>query len=430
MNYSEAQLDALDQLMERYFASRYSQSALLTEWLDDVRNHSVFRWILESTLEMKLRTKWLEETPSNAISHRDYQRIKSQCNALFNALSKLYRSINAIRRNIDRQWQLQRLLFLPGFIDEERELKELRKFEGKIEIQRIEIHRLYFRHCDLIKEREQPLNDGLDEVIDATTIEKEIRLRNGNDTELESTNSESADIALIADRSERPLRSDFVLLINSPIVFECGKMDGICGRNESGKSSMMDILCKLYRPQFMECTVNDDIDFALIPRVELRDQICYISQQTALVPGTIGENIHFANPQATVDAVESAAKISGVFWSEEMKSKDARRGRQKGKGSGRRGRGRKRGKRTIATAMVEGIVKWGKHKEEENGNNDNREVSDIGNGSSMNLKQSGWGIYEFLKSFIVTADRKQMESENGKQRSDSLGIDEEVHRRG
>ena len=87
MNCGQAQLDALDQLMARYFASRYSRSALLTEWVDDVRNHSVFRWFLESAIEIRLRRRWLLEAAP--ISHREYVRIRSQCNALFNCLGTL-----------------------------------------------------------------------------------------------------------------------------------------------------------------------------------------------------------------------------------------------------------------------------------------------------------------------------------------------------
>ena len=192
----------------------------------------------------------------------------------------------------------------------------------------------------------------------------------------------------------------------------------------------MDILCKLRRPQYIECTVNESIDFALIPRVELRDQICYISQRAALLPGTIGENIHFANPSATAEAVEAAAKMAGVFWSEEVASMEAadRRGdRRRSGGGGRRGRGGKRrrkgGKRTIATAMVEGIVQWnhsGKHPDGAGGDGTERTHKD----TDGDAQSSNGGIFGFLKRFVVTADRKEMESQSGKRKESLLGSEE------
>merc|ERR1712129_51247 len=121
----------------------YSLLALLCDVIDDVRNHSILQYLFETLLEIQIRN-----TKHNALTHREYVQIKSEANAIYNSLTKLYRSINGIRHNIHRQIYLQKLLYLPGFLNEEKRLKQMRGFEEDIAFKSIEFEYIYFEYDD------------------------------------------------------------------------------------------------------------------------------------------------------------------------------------------------------------------------------------------------------------------------------------------
>ena len=195
-------------------------------------------------------------------------------------------------------------------------------------------------------------------------------------------------------------------MITENIRFEANKLYGICGRNESGKSTLIDILCKLRIPQFMQCRMNETLSFDLIARIELRKQISYISQKPYLFEGTIGENIHCSNPNASIDDVTNAAKLGGVFLSVQSERNKNEFGRNEHRrGGGKRGkRGRRRKKGGIATDFVEGIVEWNK-KERDDGDDDD----------------ANEGMWKSIFGFFKKIDDKQVQKQRGKD-SDALDL--------
>jgi ABC-type multidrug transport system fused ATPase/permease subunit len=119
-----------------------------------------------------------------------------------------------------------------------------------------------------------------------------------------------------------PSSSSSAICEPGTILFERGKSYALIGENRSGKSTLMQILCKLYHPSSTDCDIqlNGVSDFTALPRMLLRDRVSYVAQRPFIFPGTIEENIRIGNTQATAREVEQAAEWAGIFSMERPKS--------------------------------------------------------------------------------------------------------------
>ncbi len=92
---------------------------------------------------------------------------------------------------------------------------------------------------------------------------------------------------------------------------EPGHVIGIVGHTGAGKSTLANLLIRLYDVSsggiFIDGVNVKDIAFE-----DLRKNIAIVSQETYLFMGTILENIKYANPDATDEEVIEAAKIAGA----------------------------------------------------------------------------------------------------------------------
>lgn len=79
-----------------------------------------------------------------------------------------------------------------------------------------------------------------------------------------------------------------------------GEWVGVMGESGAGKTTLFDLLLRLYEPQSGEITV-DGVNFSTIDCQDLRRKITKVSQDTFLFPGTIRENLEMVNPTATED---------------------------------------------------------------------------------------------------------------------------------
>ena len=96
--------------------------------------------------------------------------------------------------------------------------------------------------------------------------------------------------------------SDFTLeLTNEITVLE--------GANESGKSTLANLITRLYDPDEGRVTI-DGIDVKELSFACLRESIAIVSQETYLFNGTILENIRYAKPDATYGEVLAVAKAA------------------------------------------------------------------------------------------------------------------------
>ena len=92
---------------------------------------------------------------------------------------------------------------------------------------------------------------------------------------------------------------------------EPGKVIGIVGHTGAGKSTLANLLIRLYDVDSGEIKV-DNINVKNLTLKDLRNNITIVSQETYLFMGTILENIRYAKPDATNDEVIKAAKLASA----------------------------------------------------------------------------------------------------------------------
>ena len=90
-----------------------------------------------------------------------------------------------------------------------------------------------------------------------------------------------------------------------------GSKIGIVGHTGAGKSTIANLLIRLYDTDSGRITI-DGIDVRDLTFETLRKNIAIVSQETYLFQGTVLDNIRYAKPDATVEEIITAAKISGA----------------------------------------------------------------------------------------------------------------------
>ncbi len=89
-----------------------------------------------------------------------------------------------------------------------------------------------------------------------------------------------------------------------------GKTLGIVGHTGAGKSTLANLLTRLYDAQSGKITI-DGVDIKDLSFKTLRDHVAIVSQETYLFRGTILDNIRYASPEAGAEEVLAASKAAG-----------------------------------------------------------------------------------------------------------------------
>lgn len=90
-----------------------------------------------------------------------------------------------------------------------------------------------------------------------------------------------------------------------------GEMIGLVGRSGAGKSSTINLICRFYEPDQGAIRV-DGIDVRDITLNSYRSQIGIVLQEPFLFDGTIGENIAYGKPNASMDEIMTAARAANA----------------------------------------------------------------------------------------------------------------------
>ncbi|MBQ3814750.1 MAG: ATP-binding cassette domain-containing protein, partial [Clostridia bacterium] len=92
---------------------------------------------------------------------------------------------------------------------------------------------------------------------------------------------------------------------------EPGESLGIVGHTGAGKSTLANLLIRLYDTENGEIRI-DGVNVRDLAYEDLRKNVAIVSQETYLFMGTILDNIRYAKPEASEEEVIEAAKIAGA----------------------------------------------------------------------------------------------------------------------
>jgi ATP-binding cassette subfamily B protein len=93
------------------------------------------------------------------------------------------------------------------------------------------------------------------------------------------------------------------------LVAEPGLTTALVGRSGGGKTTTMNLILRFYDPEAGGVFI-DGQDIAKVSRASLRRQIAYVSQETFLFKGSVGENIAMGRPGAREEEIIAAAKAA------------------------------------------------------------------------------------------------------------------------
>jgi HlyB family type I secretion system ABC transporter len=100
-------------------------------------------------------------------------------------------------------------------------------------------------------------------------------------------------------------------LQNIDFSVQPGQIIGIVGASSAGKTTLVNLLAGLYRPQQGKILI-DGCDIAGVLPESLRSQLGIVPQDTFLFAGTILENITLFNPHLTIEDALKVAKIANI----------------------------------------------------------------------------------------------------------------------
>jgi ATP-binding cassette subfamily B protein len=111
-------------------------------------------------------------------------------------------------------------------------------------------------------------------------------------------------VAFGYDRSRRVLE-EFTIDVKP------GEMIGLVGHSGAGKTTIINLLSRFYDPVEGRILI-DGVEMKKIAVHDLRSQLGIVLQEPFLFPGTIADNIAYANPKATPEEIMRAAKAANA----------------------------------------------------------------------------------------------------------------------
>tara|TARA_Y200000002_G_scaffold226380_1_gene186842 strand:- start:97 stop:1854 length:1758 start_codon:yes stop_codon:yes gene_type:complete len=142
----------------------------------------------------------------------------------------------------------------------------------------------------------------INEFLDSNTSLKDgkLKLGDGNNKDIKFKN-----VYFKYDQTGIEIFKSFNLEIKS------GKVLGIVGKVGSGKTSLMDLISRIYDPQKGDIFIGDK-NLKSIEISELRNLISYVPQNNFLFSESIKKNIEFGNPNSSIYDITNAAKLAEI----------------------------------------------------------------------------------------------------------------------
>jgi ATP-binding cassette subfamily B protein len=106
-------------------------------------------------------------------------------------------------------------------------------------------------------------------------------------------------------------KTDKEVLKNINFVIEKGTTVGIIGRTGSGKTTLVDVMLRLYNLKTNELLI-DDHDIMKLPIKTIRDAIGYVPQENFIFSDIIKNNISFSTDNADQDLIKQMAVYSDI----------------------------------------------------------------------------------------------------------------------
>lgn len=103
----------------------------------------------------------------------------------------------------------------------------------------------------------------------------------------------------------KPVLKDITLHIKS------GEMLGIVGRSGAGKTTLVNLISRMYDPQEGQIYM-DGVNIRDMAFYDLRRNVAMVSQETYIFMGTVEQNIAYANPAATKEEIIQAAVLASA----------------------------------------------------------------------------------------------------------------------
>lgn len=103
----------------------------------------------------------------------------------------------------------------------------------------------------------------------------------------------------------RPVIKNLDLKVNA------GQMLGIVGKTGAGKTTIANLIARLYDPK-AGCVKIDGVDVRDLPLDIIRRNVGLVSQDIYLFIGTIADNIRYAKPDAAMEEIIAAAKAASA----------------------------------------------------------------------------------------------------------------------
>jgi len=116
--------------------------------------------------------------------------------------------------------------------------------------------------------------------------------------------------SIIAENVSFSYSSNVSPVLNSVnLKINQGTFVGLVGQSGCGKSSLLKMIPRLYRPTSGKLII-DNFDITKVDLYSLRNQIGFVPQDCMLFEGTIFTNIALGDPEASAEMVVNAAKLA------------------------------------------------------------------------------------------------------------------------